>query len=178
MKKQIYLALIGIIILGSLFAIPRLVYQIDPGPCVNCGHCVNPCPNDAIYYDTTIYNYQIDTDLCDGCGTCVNYCNRNAIHPVEVSSDDNEIQSIDEMISNYPNPFKNSTTISFALKNNNSDVSIEIYNLKGQMIEKLDVQNSQTEITWNADKLPSGTYFYKLRANGKFSSMKKMTLIK
>lgn len=173
-----YLVLIGVIILGSLFAISRLVYQINPGPCTNCGHCVNPCPNDAIYYDTTIYNYQINADLCDGCGTCVNYCNHNAIYPVEVSSDDNEIQNVNEIIGNYPNPFKNSTTISFALKDDISNASIEIYNSKGQIIEKINVQNSQTEIRWDANKLATGTYFYKLSTDGKSSSVKKMMLIK
>jgi len=80
---------------------------------------------------------------------------------------------------NYPNPFNPSTTVSFSLPFN-SNVAIKIYDLNGK--EVLDVMNENKSagsysVSIDASALPSGTYFYRLKA-GAFSSIKKMVLIK
>lgn len=79
-NKIFVLILIIILITALLFAVKNGTYQINPGPCTNCGNCVSHCPNDAIYYNTHIWNYQINQDLCDGCGNCVAWCPRDAIY--------------------------------------------------------------------------------------------------
>lgn len=85
---------------------------------------------------------------------------------------------------NYPNPFNPSTQISFGLPEN-SDVSLRVYNLMGQEVAVL-VDEAMNpgfhEITFNADNLPSGTYFAKMIANSTsgntFTKEIKMQLIK
>jgi len=86
---------------------------------------------------------------------------------------------------NYPNPFNPSTEIKYSLPNESS-VRIIVYNLIGQKISEL-VNGTQTagyhEVTFNANNLSSGIYFYKIVASAKnstkeFISTKKMLLLK
>ena len=79
-------------------------------------------------------------------------------------------------ISNYPNPFNPSTSISFDLTAKNAKV--EIYNSRGQKVDELSVHNNQSSITWNADNFPSGVYLYKLIIDGKEVDSNKMLLLK
>ncbi|MGE5500199.1 MAG: T9SS type A sorting domain-containing protein [Syntrophothermus sp.] len=80
---------------------------------------------------------------------------------------------------NYPNPFNPVTTISFSLKEQ-SDVTLSIYNSIGAQVEilKQEKMNAGTHsVQWNAANLPSGTYFYELKA-GAYKSTKKLVLLK
>ena len=72
---------------------------------------------------------------------------------------------------NIPNPFMNSTTISFALKSHEfKNVTISIFNLKGQLVNEFHTHTNpfgQGEIQWNGKdlqgkELKSGIYFYKV----------------
>lgn len=80
---------------------------------------------------------------------------------------------------NYPNPFNPTTTIDFTLPVSGS-VSLKIYDLLGREIMTL-VNGQKAAGTYraifDATNLPSGTYFYALKA-GSFSEVKKMTLVK
>jgi hypothetical protein len=73
--------------------------------------------------------------------------------------------------SNYPNPFNPETTISYSL-GKDSPVSLDIYNLKGQLVTRL-FSGNQTQgthnVTWNGKdagnrSVASGFYFYRLTA--------------
>ena len=85
---------------------------------------------------------------------------------------------------NYPNPFNPETSISFDIKEAGK-VSLDIYNVKGQKVKTLlnDHREAGTHnIVWNGTddnnrSVSSGIYFYKMK-NGKFSSTKKMILMK
>jgi hypothetical protein len=80
---------------------------------------------------------------------------------------------------NYPNPFNPTTIINFTLANT-SDVKLTVYNVLGQKIMTLiDSRMSAGEHSrvFEASKLSSGVYFYRLDA-GSFQSMKKMMLLK
>jgi WD40 repeat protein len=80
---------------------------------------------------------------------------------------------------NYPNPFNPSTTIEFQIPSDGF-VSLKIYNSIGQDVTTLLNKHQSAgsySITFSADKLPSGLYFYTLRS-GEFSSTKKMLLLK
>jgi len=102
---------------------------------------------------------------------------------------DNTISLKNESIlSNYPNPFSASTTISYFTAENTEDAEILIYNLKGQKIRTLDSINpakateSLSHITWdgkdkNGFPVANGTYFYKLKSE-KYIITKKMTLLR
>ena len=80
---------------------------------------------------------------------------------------------------NYPNPFNPSTTISYALPNSEM-VTIRVYNLLGQVVRTLVNQNQSAgthTISFKADDLTSGIYFYSIQA-GSFNQVKKMMLLK
>ncbi|EQB63002.1 MAG: Alpha amylase catalytic region [candidate division Zixibacteria bacterium RBG-1] len=84
---------------------------------------------------------------------------------------------------NYPNPFNASTTIRFALPMN-SDVSLKIYNVAGQLVKeyKQQMNAGYRSITWDGSNakgeiVASGVYFYKLQA-ADFTKTLKMTLLK
>jgi len=85
---------------------------------------------------------------------------------------------------NYPNPFNPETTISYSVKDN-SPVSIDIFNVKGQKVRRLvnEVKNAGNHtVIWNGTDdngraVSSGVYYFKMNA-GKFSSTKKMIMMK
>jgi len=79
----------------------------------------------------------------------------------------------------YPNPFNPSATIKFDLKESGL-VKLSVYNSLGQVVNTLinnELDAGQHEIMFNAGRLASGIYFYKLEVNG-FTAVKKMMLIK
>ena len=83
------------------------------------------------------------------------------------------------LIGNYPNPFNSSTVIRFRL-GDPAPVQLDIFNLLGQKIETLinsGMGSGEHEVAWNAGKVPSGVYFYKLSVGNK-TSVKKMTILK
>ena len=97
-----------------------------------------------------------------------------------LSSDGDAIVPLENSLSqNYPNPFNPTTTISFALKTN-SDVKIEVFNTKGQLVEKILDEHREAgyhTVSFVADKFSSGVYFYKISAD-QFDDIKKMVLLK
>jgi flagellar hook assembly protein FlgD len=89
-----------------------------------------------------------------------------------VSVDENNNSLTENEISNYPNPFTEKTYITFRI-NENSKVTLEIFNLNGQLIKTLidnEVKSGTHKIIWNGKNVnnksvPSGVYFYKLKTN-------------
>jgi len=84
-----------------------------------------------------------------------------------------------ELRQNYPNPFNPSTTISFAIPQNEF-VTLKVYNVLGREVETLINRNLSAgnyTFDYNAVNLSSGVYFYELKA-GDFREMIKMNLIK
>ncbi len=80
---------------------------------------------------------------------------------------------------NYPNPFNPSTVIKFALPTV-SQVRVEVFNILGQSVDVLVDQRLSAgihEVTYEADKNPSGVYFYRLTYNEGVET-RKMTLLK
>ena len=80
---------------------------------------------------------------------------------------------------NYPNPFNPSTVIRYSIPNSGY-VSINIYSVKGEVVATLvgeDLSAGYYEVTFDASRLPSGIYFYRLQT-GSFIKSKKMALIK
>jgi len=81
---------------------------------------------------------------------------------------------------NYPNPFNPETTISYELPKS-ALVSIEIYDITGRLVETV-VNGKQSAgkhtIKFLAERLSSGVYFYRLRADKNVLTMKKMVVLK
>jgi ligand-binding sensor domain-containing protein len=83
------------------------------------------------------------------------------------------------LFQNYPNPFNPSTNISFNLPAK-SFVSLKVYDLLGREVAALAAQTMSAgthALQWNAGKMPSGVYFYRLKA-GTFTQTKKLVLLK
>ncbi len=80
---------------------------------------------------------------------------------------------------NYPNPFNPSTTIKFSLPEK-SMVTLKIYNIVGEEVATLINKERDSGIhsaDFDASRLSSGAYFYKIQA-GSFNQVKKMLLLK
>ncbi len=84
-----------------------------------------------------------------------------------------------ELKQNYPNPFNPATLIEYVIPRS-SDVKLEIYSLRGELVSYL-VNDFRPagyhSVTWNASNMSSGIYFYRLQAND-FVQTKKMVLLK
>lgn len=80
---------------------------------------------------------------------------------------------------NFPNPFNPATRIRYTIPEA-GNVSLKIFNIIGQEVANL-VNQEQTAgnyvALFDASKLPSGVYFYRLEA-GSFRQVKKMVLMK
>ena len=80
---------------------------------------------------------------------------------------------------NYPNPFNPATTIKYSIAKQ-SNVTLKVYDMLGSEIATLVNEEKPAgiyEIKFDASKLASGIYFYKIQA-GSFIETKKMLMIK
>jgi len=84
-----------------------------------------------------------------------------------------------DMAQNYPNPFNPVTTINYDLQEPGS-VDLTVYNVKGQLVRTL-VSGYQTTgrhtVTWKAEGVSSGVYFYRITVDG-HSVVRKCTILK
>jgi hypothetical protein len=96
-----------------------------------------------------------------------------------ISKPSGAIPAITALLDNYPNPFNPTTTIRFQIPTSGV-VSLNVYNALGQEVATLvnDVRDAgQYEERFDATRLPSGVYIYKLTA-GDFTASKKLAVIK
>ena len=106
------------------------------------------------------------------------------IEHVQTNIDEIMVPMKTELTGNFPNPFNPTTTISFSTREA-GQVSISIYNMKGQLVKTLVNEHLEAafhDIVWNgkdnSDKtVSSGIYFYKMKSSN-YTSTKKMILIK
>jgi len=86
---------------------------------------------------------------------------------------------------NYPNPFNPSTSIQYSIASRQF-VTLKVYNVLGKEVATLVSEEKPAgsyEVEFNSVKtlhamsLPSGVYFYQLRA-GDYNETKKMILLK
>jgi len=87
---------------------------------------------------------------------------------------------------NYPNPFNPTTTIKYSIatvetrRGVSPQVSLKIYDILGREVSTLvnkEQKPGNYEVNFNASKLTSGLYFYKIATNG-FTETKKMILLR
>jgi len=80
---------------------------------------------------------------------------------------------------NFPNPFNPSTKIKYSVPQT-STVQMKVFDVLGKEIETLVNEEKPVgtyELNWNAANLPSGVYFYRLKAEN-FVQTRKMILLK
>jgi hypothetical protein len=96
-----------------------------------------------------------------------------------VKDKENDLPNQFSLSQNYPNPFNPSTTITFSV-GMYSYTSLQVYDVLGREVativsEKLPAGNYSRQ--WNAANMPSGIYFYRLKA-GDFIETRKLVLLK
>ena len=114
-----------------------------------------------------------------GIGTNYDYLTIKYSQVVGITQNSNEVPEAYTLHQNYPNPFNPSTNIKFDIPKD-SDVKIAVYDMLGKEVKILVEEHKQAgsyELNFDASKLSSGMYFYKLTA-GSFTGIKKMILIK
>ncbi|MBZ0200145.1 MAG: T9SS type A sorting domain-containing protein, partial [Ignavibacteriaceae bacterium] len=83
------------------------------------------------------------------------------------------------LMQNYPNPFNSVTKIKYSIAKP-SLVTLKVYDILGREVKTLVNEyktNGSYEVLFDASRLASGMYIYKLTA-GSFTSVKKMQLLK
>ncbi|MFI5144056.1 MAG: YCF48-related protein [Ignavibacteria bacterium] len=97
-----------------------------------------------------------------------------------------EVPSDFMLYQNYPNPFNPSTKIEFLLPltkgvgGMDNNVLLSVFDITGKQVATLineSLTSGKYEVTFNANGLSSGIYFYKL-TTGSFSETKRMILLK
>ena len=109
--------------------------------------------------------------------------NYETIELIEVNANNTTLNN-PMKLQNYPNPFNPETTIFFYLSEN-SDIELDIYNIKGQKIKSLlsdQISAGEHSIVWDGrddsgKSVSSGIYFYKMKT-GNYEKTKRMVLLK
>ncbi len=104
--------------------------------------------------------------------------------PAELNNNNPIISSEFVLQQNYPNPFNPTTTISYQIPDVGTQlavsVQLKVYNMLGEEVATLvnEIQDAgYKSVTWDASKLPSGVYTYRLIA-GEYTATKKLLLMK
>lgn len=89
------------------------------------------------------------------------------------------------MVYNYPNPARGNVTNFRYYVDRDADITIKIYNIAGELVDKLEGQGiggrQDNEITWDISRIASGVYIYQLQARsnqGSKTVIKKLAVIK
>jgi hypothetical protein len=101
------------------------------------------------------------------------------VNPVGLTGNEKEIPKDYSLLQNYPNPFNPTTNIRFDLPKA-GDVKLFVYDITGKVVSTIvngNVDAGRHNITFNAENLSSGIYFYKLETES-FADVKKMMIIK
>ena len=106
------------------------------------------------------------------------------------SNDENEIAELEENIIIYPNPIsfnmRDSEVKILWISESSDGLSIDIFNIKGQRIRTLKIQNSQLKIAqaaWDlcddaGEIVSSGVYFVRVKAGDNYIAQSKVTVVK
>ena len=143
---------------------------------------------------SNIFTYH-DTNVVAG-ETYVYFVRAMFINPAGMSPPSNEVSIVSVSESeidpvylnylgiNYPNPFNPETTIGFSIQND-SDVKLEIFNVRGALVRTLinsKLSRGDHTVIWdgknNQEKqMASGVYFYRIEADD-FLAVRRMVLLK
>jgi hypothetical protein len=135
----------------------------------------------TVYVDTTSMLDTLITVEPDSTTWCDFYINLPSVG-------EEQLQPSKTTLSNYPNPFIESTAISFTLDPRDTEnAEIKIYNIKGQVVKQFKIKNSKLkisgEVVWdekdeNGVLQAPGVYFYSLEIDGRKVRTNKMIMVR
>ncbi len=175
-----------------------LAQQVSPSGELEYGlEGITVCDQILVQKDPQVYTNNNDAYICwkDGRSTALDvefiksvwgiYAQKIQLEPT--LADDELVEPI-EILSNYPNPFNPSTTISFSLNTENTEnTEINIFNIKGQKVKTFLINPSTDQpinsVIWNGtdeneQPVASGIYLYQLNIDDKVIASKKCLLLK
>jgi hypothetical protein len=98
---------------------------------------------------------------------------------VPVQQISSEVPTVYSLEQNYPNPFNPVTNINYSIVTG-GEVKVSLFDISGKEVDIL-VNGLQSpgkySISYNASRLPSGVYFYRIQTEN-FTDTKKMILVK
>jgi len=109
----------------------------------------------------------------------VDYLTVKYSQPIGITPVSSEVPSAFMLGQNYPNPFNPVTNIGLRIAQFGF-VSLKVFDITGKEVVTLvneELQPGLYNVDFDASNLSSGTYFYRMEANG-FADVKKMILVK
>ncbi|MFT5617499.1 MAG: hypothetical protein ACI85I_000722 [Arenicella sp.] len=76
----------------------------------------------------------------------------------------------------YPNPASSYVTFSYNLTDSNKTAELEVFNVIGEVVSKVILDNQSTRKELSVSNLKKGIYFYRLAIDGHKSSIKKLII--
>jgi hypothetical protein len=84
-------------------------------------------------------------------------------------------------LSNYPNPFKEYTTISFSIPKNSKNPILYIYDVYGNPVREINISGEKTQIwhgtDYNGNRVKEGIYLYNVSYGSYISQFNKLVII-
>ena len=154
---------------------------IDEG--VETGTQISYSYTDFEAYTNMVYYYWLESVSLDGVSS---YYGPSIVTIGDPNQEPRppEVSMVTKLLNAYPNPFNPNTNIRYSLKDAGK-VRIDIYNMKGQVIQTLTAEHNIPgfyQLAWNGcdangKPVASGIYMYRM-TSGNYSSAKKMVLAK
>ena len=154
---------------------------IDEG--VETGTQISYSYTDFEAYTNMVYYYWLESVSLDGVSS---YYGPSIVTIGDPNQEPRppEVSMVTKLLNAYPNPFNPNTNIRYSLKDAGK-VRIDIYNMKGQVIQTLTAEHNIPgfyQLAWNGcdangKPVASGIYMYRM-TSGNYSSVKKMVLAK
>ena len=76
----------------------------------------------------------------------------------------------------YPNPAKSAFTIDYELIEGENKSELLIYNMNGEIIKRIDVNNNKGRISISTDDMPAGSYVYQMGSKQKGYTRRKLII--
>jgi len=161
----------------EIFSVNGNQYDISSGPSIQ-----------EARYNFMAVNYNSNIFIMGGKNEEKNVISSIEILSTEAATDvfkknNDQIPAKFELKQNYPNPFNPTTTIEFTIPIRNENfqhLQLTIFDILGNKITELVNETKPSgsySVEFNANKYPSGIYYYQLKC-GSFIQTKKMLLLK
>ncbi|MBN2410049.1 CotH kinase family protein [candidate division KSB1 bacterium] len=125
-----------------------------------------------------LIRHDLDNACPESWGVSKNFGTPGELNSLDTEENDNpQVPGSITLFQNYPNPFNGITFIEFESAGQN-EMTLEIINVQGQLVQKYKICPNATQIKWDATGYGSGIYFCRLKVDDDYYGLKKMLLLK